>query len=264
VAAAPELATAHDATGFTLLESAALYSTPADLKWLIDHKADPNASDLAGKTALMLAIEDAAKMRILLEAGADANAHSEAGHTALILAVDQRRCAPVVNELLEHGAKSDPEPQQTDPLVQVTRNGDLESMKLLLAARRGKFPQQAVNSAAASNCIECLHFVLEQKPSESALNNALLAAALMSSTEVLKILLAAGANPNAAKDKAGQTAIMQAAYSDFADTARIQLLIDHGADVNAKAKSGETALKQARKKGDSKIVALLIAAGEKE
>ena len=71
------------------------------------------------------------------KAGADVNAHSIAGHTALILAVDQRRCAPVVKELLDHGAKSAPEPQQSDPLIQVARNGDLESMTLLVAARAG-------------------------------------------------------------------------------------------------------------------------------
>ena len=259
-----ELIQARDAGGSTLLEEAALYSTAADVKWLLDQKADPNAADVAGKTPLMLAIEDAEKIHVLLEAGADSNAHTESGHTALVLAVDQRRSAPVVKELLEHGASAAPEKGQGDPLVQVSRNGDMESMKLLVAARGGKFPGAAVNAAAASNCMACLQMVLSQAPSKQALNDALLNAALMSTTEILNALLTAGADPNAAKDKRGETPLMQAAYSDFADPSRIKMLLDHGADLTVRAKNGDTALKQARRKGDTKIVEMLIAAGEKE
>jgi ankyrin repeat protein len=264
VTASPDLAQARDAGGSTLLEHAALYSTAADVKWLLDHKADPNAADVAGKTPLMLAIEDAQKMHVLLEAGADPNAHTESGHTALTLAVDQKRCAPVVKELLEHGASAAPDKDQPDPLVQVSRNGDIESMKLLLAARGGKYPGAAVNAAAASNCMLCLQMVLSQAPSKQALNDALLNAALMSTTEILSALLTAGADPNAAQDKRGETPLMQAAYSDFADPFRIKLLLDHGADFRAHAKNGDTALKQARRKGETKIVEMLIAAGAKE
>jgi ankyrin repeat protein len=264
VMASPEIAQARDDAGHTLLEQAALYGAAADLKWLLSQKADPNAADLAGKTALMLAIENAEKVEVLLEAGADPNAHSESGHTALTLAVEQRRCAPVIKELLEHGAKSEPEKGQTDPLVQVARNGDTESMKLLVAQRDGKFPPAAVNAAAASNCLPCLQIVLSQSPPKRAIDGALLGAALMSNSDILNALLSAGADPNGAKDRRGQTALMQAAYSDFADTSRIKLLLEHGADVNAQAKDGETALKQARRKGETKIVEMLIAAGEKE
>jgi ankyrin repeat protein len=91
-----------------------------------------------------------------------------------------------------------------------------------------------------------------------------MAAALMSNSDILNALLAAGADPNASADKKGHTALMQAAYSDFADTSRIKLLLDHGADFNARGKDGETALKQARRKGETKIVEMLLAAGEKE
>ena len=121
-----------------------------------------------------------------------------------------------------------------------------------------------MNAAAASNCIECLELVLAQTPPKGAINNAFLAASLMSTTEILKMLLTAGADPNAAKDKAGKTALMEAVYSDFAEPSRIQLLLEHGADINAKSKSGDTALREARKKGETKIVQMLIAAGGQE
>lgn len=264
IIAAPELAQARDDEGHTLLQRTALYGSVADVKWLLAQKADANAADLDGKTPLMLAVEDAEKVRTLLEAGADANAHSEAGHTALLLTVEQRRAYPVLKELVAHGAKSAPEKGQTDPLIQVSRNGDLESMKLLVAERGGKFPGAAVNAAAASNCIACLELVLSQKADKRALDQALLGAALMSNMEILNRLLAAGADPNGPTEKHGYTPLMQAAYSDFAEPARIKLLLDHGADVNTKAKNGETALTQARRKGETQIVQLLVAAGEKE
>jgi len=263
VTAKPELALARDETGHSLLQQAALYGAAADLTWLLNHKADPNASDLDGKTPVMLAVEDAEKLRVLLEAGADPNARTEAGHTALGLAVEQRTAAPMIKELLAHGAKATPEKGQTDPLVQVTRNGDLDSMKLLVAAR-GKFPGASVNAAAASNCMSCLQLVLSQSPSKKALDDALLGASLMSSMEVLNALLKAGADPNGPTEKHGYTPLMQAVYSDFAERSRIQLLLDHGANINARAKNGETALKQARRKGDTEIVRMLIAAGEQE
>jgi ankyrin repeat protein len=264
VTAGPELAQARDDSGHTLLLQAALYSTAADVKFLLSQKADPNGADVFGKTPLMLAIEDAEKVHVLLEGGADPNAHTESGHTALSLAVDQRRAAPVVRELLEHGAKSGPEKGEGDPLVQVARNGDIESMKLLVAKRGDQYPPAAVNAAAASNCMACLQLVLSQMPPKRAINDAFLAASLMSNSDILNALLAAGADPNASADKKGHTALMQAAYSDFAEPSRIKLLLDHGADVNARGKDGETALKQARRKGETKIAEMLIAAGEKE
>jgi ankyrin repeat protein len=265
VTASPELALARDEAGRTLLREAALYSEADDLKWLLVQKADPNAADLDGKTPLMLAVEDLEKVRVLLDAGADPNAHSEAGHTALSLAVEQRLSAPVLKELLAHGAKSTPEKGETDPLVQVARNGDLESMKLLAAQRGDKFPPASLGAAAASNCMPCLQLVLSQAPPKRAVDNAFVGAALMSNLEILNALLSGGADPNsAAADKRAHTALMQAAYSDFAEPARIKLLLDHGADVNAKAKDGETALKLARRKGETGIVKMLIAAGAKE
>jgi ankyrin repeat protein len=59
---------------------------------------------------------------------------------------------------------------------------------------------------------------------------------------VTKILLEAGANPNAT-DSDGSTAHMQASGYGYEDA--IKILIEHGADVNLKDKSGRTALMHA-------------------
>ena len=44
----------------------------------------------------------------------------------------------------------------------------------------------------------------------------------------------------------------------------VRLLIDKGADVNAKAKNGDTALKLAKTKGHTRIVEFLKAQGANE
>jgi ankyrin repeat protein len=263
VTASPELALVRDEKGVSLLRQAALYAGPAEVIWLISQKADVNGADRSGLTPLMVAIEDPAKVKALLEAGADPNAHSIAGRTALIDAADRKRSGSVVKLLLEHGATATRETGQSDPLVQVTRNGDLESMKLLVAARNGKFPREALTSAALSGCMECLQLVLAQNPSKQAISDTLAGSAIMARTEILAALIAAGADVNV-HDKDGKTPLMRVVYSDYADAPRVQLLLDHGADVNAQAKGGDTALKEARQKGPSKVLAMLIAAGAKE
>jgi ankyrin repeat protein len=263
VSASPELALARDAKGVSLLRQAALYAGPAEVSWLISQKADVNAADRSGLTPLMVAIEDPGKVKALLDAGANPNAHSVAGRTALINASDRKRSAPVIKILIEHGASTDREAGQADPMLQVTRNGDLESMQLLVAKRNRKFSKEALTAAALSNCMECLELVLAQNPSKQAISDALAGAAIMARTEVLAALIAAGADVNV-KDKEGKTPLMRVVYSDYADPARVQLLLDHGADVNAHATKGDSALKEASQKGSTKVLEMLIAAGAKE
>jgi ankyrin repeat protein len=64
----------RDADGNTLLMHAALYSTAADLEFLLAHGADVSAANKAGHTALMRAMPDLAKIKLLVEHGANVNA----------------------------------------------------------------------------------------------------------------------------------------------------------------------------------------------
>ncbi|MEJ1963492.1 MAG: ankyrin repeat domain-containing protein [Gammaproteobacteria bacterium] len=266
VIAQPELARAQDIRGVTLLSQAALYGNAGEIKWLLSHGADPNIATEAGHTPLMLGIDDLDKVKLLLDAGADISARTQAGRTTLQQAADIKRNARVIGLLLRHGAKA--EPGEGDPLVQVSRNGDLESMKLLAAQRGGKFPKPAVKAAALSNCLACLRLVLAAKPDEQAIRTALVGTATMINNDVLSALLKSGADANAPAAKGAseeaKTVLMQAVYSDYAPPARVRLLIDFGADVNARSANGNTALLEARKKGSTEIVAMLIAAGAKE
>jgi len=147
VTATPLLARARNQRGDTLLMQTALWGNGGNVQWLLGHGSDPNMANLAGSTALLWAVEDVAKVRALLNAGANPNAHTGNGRTPLIVAVDQKHIAPVITALMEKGATTAAEPGQIDPLVQVSANGDLESMKLLVRARGGKFRLRRTRSA---------------------------------------------------------------------------------------------------------------------
>ena len=54
---------------------------------------------------------------------------------------------------------------------------------------------------------------------------------------------------------------MWAAYNEHDNPSIIQALLDNGADVNIKAKNGDTALSWAMKKVNTKTVAVLKGAG---
>ncbi|MBZ5608819.1 MAG: ankyrin repeat domain-containing protein [Acidobacteriia bacterium] len=262
VVADPALAKARNGKGATLLMQAAVYGRADDVRWLLAQGADPNVADAAGGTPLMLALEDAAKVRALLEGGANVNARSGDGQTAMLIALEEACGADVVKLLLEHGAKATPD-DGTDPLVMAARNGDPETMKLLARARDGKYPAGALTGAAFMDCMACVELVLEQGVSKTLASNALQVAATTGRIAVLKMLLAAGADANVT-DANGTSALMRAAYSDYAEVDRVKLLLEHGADINARDANADTALRIARRKGDTKVVALLVAAGAKE
>jgi hypothetical protein len=77
-------------------------------------------------------------------------------------------------------------------------------------------------------------------------------------TEVVRLLLEAGADVNVTAND-GQTALMRAA--DYGHVEVLQLLLAAGADVNVKSVNGITALRFATLKGNNRIVEMLKAAG---
>ncbi len=89
-------------------------------------------------------------------------------------------------------------------------------------------------------------------------NTALDAAVAANSAEVVRILLAAGADPNV-RDSADYTPLHKAAAHGNVEIVR--MLLEHRADPGATRKGGGTALQDAREKGHGDVADLLRASG---
>jgi ankyrin repeat protein len=125
--------TSYGATTSPVAEAAAR-DDKAAVKSLIQQKADINAPQADGATALQWAAykNDLEMADLLIAAGADAKARSREGATALYLAGINGSPA-MIEKLLKAGA--DPNelgPQGEYPLMLAARNGNLEAIRILL------------------------------------------------------------------------------------------------------------------------------------
>lgn len=232
---------------------------------LADAKADLNAADPDGATALVLAIMnghfDTAAM--LAEKGADPNIADSTGMAALYAAVDINTLGEIYGRpprkstdkltaldllpiLLDHGAVVDATlkgptlhrahtpgegsfGEGTTPLMRAARNGDVPAMRLLLA--RGADLKRAQKNGTTALMLAA---GLGRGTGVFAKDYATEAQLL----DAVKFLVESGADVNAAAEN-GQTALHMAAQ---ASDAIVQYLVEHGADLDAKDKQGRTAL----------------------
>jgi ankyrin repeat protein len=269
IAADPKIATLKGTAGSTPLMYAVLYGDAAMVKTLLDGGADPNVKNDAGATAIMWAVGDLDKTRTLVEHGADVNAKSDDGRTPLLIAAGIYGASPVVKLLLEHGAKPSVKAPglifDTTPLTEAAFAGDEETLRALLAAGadpRPAGPGPLVFSLRA-RCAPCVEMFLKTAPPPLVSAALVLSAPPLGPALATPLLLEHGADANA-KDPAGHPVLVLAAASDAMPIAAIQALIDHGADVNAVGPDGQTALMLARRHGRTPVVDLLVKAGATE
>ncbi len=95
------------------------------------------------------------------------------------------------------------------------------------------------------------------------LNASLFNASLRGPKEAVRLLLAHGADPKLPSGFAAYTPLMGAAYSENVDMDTVKQLLQHGADVQSKAATGDTALQLAARRGPTEIVTLLEQTGAK-
>ena len=256
--------------GGTPLMYATLYSDIEAMKSLLESGADAKAADDSGVTALMWAVPSLEKTSLLIERGADVNARSADGRTPLLIASALPGSAPVVKLLLDQGADIKARGPslfgEITPLVQAAYIGDGDTFKLLV--ERGADVQSAGIAALGlgmrAQCKACVETML----------GALQQPALMTETMFLTsppsgpalatgMLLERGADINA-RDPDGRTALMLACGSEAVPVDMVQMLIAKGIDVNARSASGDTALTYAKRYGNTAIVQLLEKAGAVE
>lgn len=257
------------------------------LRSLVQKKADVNAADNDGSTALLWAVyhDDLASADMLLRAGAKVNAATDLGVTALWQAAENGSSA-MVKRLLDAGANPNTALLSGEtPLMVGARTGSPDVVEQLLDKganpnAHGTRGQTALMWAVAQKhpaVVKALlahHADLNLKsdrydevmavpphgylPYNKAIphgsETALMFAARMGDLESAKLLVAAGANVNDA-DAWGVSALTLSEHSGFTDLTLF--LLDHGADPNA-APNGFTAMHEAIMRKDEKAVASLL------
>jgi len=154
---------------------------------------------------------------------------------------------------------------ENSPFYLPIRNNDLATLRKLIRDPGPKARDPRGNSplmyAAALGSLESMRLLLEAGADPNAAN-AFDATPLMwcaGDAAKVRLLLSKGANADA-RSKLGRSALMiAAAYDGAADAAR--LLIEKGADVNARDKGGNSVLAQAAGSNNVEVARLLIAKG---
>lgn len=209
------------------------------LQRALDQGAVVDATDKDKATALVHASAGGypALVRLLLEKGAQVDHKCLGGNTALSFAAYNGH-EDVVRELLEAGAQ----------------------VNATIITPAGKVPVLVYAAAKAYRGVVELFLkhgaTLNPKKAESL---PLQMASETTNTEMVRYLLAAGADVNGRQELRGFSSLMKAASKSTVQMVR--LLIEAGADVNARDKIGMTALMIAARRGDQEIVKELLASG---
>jgi ankyrin repeat protein len=271
VAEEPELLDARGPEGSTPFMYAVLYTDAAMLERLIKQGADLNKRNDAGATALIWAALDLEKTRVLVTHGADVNARSEDGRTPLMVAAGRPGGAPIVKLLLAHGANPNPTSNpsaESSPLLEASLAGDAEAMQALLD-RGAEYKDTggfALANAAGADCTKCVDLLVARNLDAMQYTIALQQMAVLDDPNLIRVMLQRGADVNA-PDPTGRTALMYAAVSDLLPVEQVKLLLQKGANVNARSQhqqsgdSGLTALDLAKLHGNTAVVDLLLKSG---
>jgi uncharacterized protein len=237
--------------GLTALVFAARQGQMEAARALIDGGADLNAKDSDGNTALVIAILNSHYdlAQLLLDRGADVNVAANNGRTALYTAVemhdvdwsprparpetDQHTSMDIIRWLVDHG---------------VNVNAQLKGPAAIQKAAQDMGDKSLAAGATA-----------------------FMRAARSADIELMKLLLAKGADPKLA-NKDGLTALMLASGNGWEDQIKgseaqaleaVKLCTELGLDVNAATDKGETALHGAAHRGADSIVKYLVENGAK-
>jgi ankyrin repeat protein len=228
--------------GATPLMRAASADRRETMQLLIANGANVNAKSAGGMTALMTAAFGgyADAVRLLLASKADPNIADTQGRTALMAAAASGD-APTVEALLKGGAN----PNVADvghgtPMTYAAADGRASVMQVL--QQHGLKPNAGDFALAAAGChADAVKIALASGVGVNGADGAivpLLSAAGSGCLDVAQLLIDRGANVNA-KDGDGWTPLIKAAQAGHAEM--VQLLLDHGADMRAADNDGRTA-----------------------
>jgi len=244
------------------LDEIVVTGTAAQLKAAIAAGADVNAKDRDGVTALMRAASAGRgdSVTALIAAGAAADAKTSGGVNALMMAA-LGGYAEATRVLLAAKVDSNAKDNQgRTALMAAASSGEQAVVDALLAAGADVNIEDAGGASALTyasaegfgTAVTAL-----QKRGAKAGDRELLLAAGRCNTGIVRSYLGAGMSVNP-KD-AGTTPLIVAAGGNCVEV--VQLLLDRGAELNARDSDGWTALIKASAGGHEEVVRVLLAKG---
>ena len=239
---------------------------------LFDHDADVNKANRNNVTALMIAClkGNVDAVDVLLNAGADVNFADVNGDTCFMYAITGDCRKEILQTIIDHGADVDAtDRHNVTLLVKACHKGNIGAINVLLNA--GADPNAAsadsetclIYATSRCFCKEVLWAMIDHGANVNATNKnnetALMIACQVGTSDVINVLLNAGADPSTA-DENGDTLLHHAVYKNISKEI-LNIIIDHGANVNAVNDAGSTALLLACTKGQREAVNSLLTAG---
>ena len=240
------------------LHAACFEGRTRDVQVLLDANTDVNHVSSAGYTPLHIAVtkNNTDLVTLLVDQNANVNSMTSIRQTPLHIAAEN--CNDfIMQKLLK--MKAD-----------VNLKNELGNTSLHLSVKLNQIekPKKAGAGAGAGDIIfqtcsiQTLEALIGYGAEVNAVNNrcqtALWFACCDGQDEFVKILLHAGANPNIT-DKHGDSSL-HSAICGYCRKDTLQELIDHGADVNAAANNGDTAISLASCRAQREIVTLFLIA----